>query len=279
MVGFILLLIVACGSQGEKTGSYNFKQGVGELQFRFLENAPPEKIYPNSNFKIVLEADNLAAYDVVNLQVAILGLDQTYFEISPSEQKVERLVGRSLTAPGRDKQFLEFEGQSKSISPQAFEYRAPFFLKTEYRSTFEFVDTICLNPNVYAIYDAGCKPDTQKSFSGQGAPVGVNRMEEIISPGAGAKVEFRLFITNLGKGKVKTLTVGKGELGGKPLLCVFQRAEDPTGKKVQLGTEAQEATLICTASLEDSQSYKTTLAVDFSYDYEFIEPQELALVR
>ena len=77
----LALLLFSCGSPGEKQTTYNFKQGYGGLQLSFLENAPPEKIYPNSEFKLIVKLDNQAAYDLINGKVRIVGLDDRYFQI------------------------------------------------------------------------------------------------------------------------------------------------------------------------------------------------------
>ncbi|MEK6845279.1 MAG: hypothetical protein AABY26_00855, partial [Nanoarchaeota archaeon] len=70
-----LLLLAGCSSQKVKnTPDYNFKQGTGELQVKFLPNSPPEKLYPFSTFKLILGLDNQQAYDVTNGKVVLLGI-------------------------------------------------------------------------------------------------------------------------------------------------------------------------------------------------------------
>jgi len=78
----ITLLIVGCGSSSTSKATHNFKQGTGQLNVKFLQNAPPDKIYPENEFKIIVELDNQQAYDIPGGQLRIVGLDEKYFKIS-----------------------------------------------------------------------------------------------------------------------------------------------------------------------------------------------------
>ena len=60
----------------------------------------------------------------------------------------------------------------------------------------ELSQTVCINSNLYGVTDAGCKVDFKKSLSGQGSPVAVTHMEEVIHPGTIPQVEFRFKIEN-----------------------------------------------------------------------------------
>src|SRR3989338_1949227 len=81
----MVVLITGCGGGGSGTTT-NFKQGIGELQFRMLPNAPPDKIYQGSGFKIIVEASNHAAYDLKGVEVSIVGLNEKYFALTNKEQ-------------------------------------------------------------------------------------------------------------------------------------------------------------------------------------------------
>ena len=80
-IGIVLiaLLILGCGSGGgTKQIDYNFKQGVSGLKVSFMDNAPPKKIYENSNFNVILRLENKAAYDLIKK-----GYGVTIYEASP----------------------------------------------------------------------------------------------------------------------------------------------------------------------------------------------------
>ncbi len=275
-----LLLLAGCSSQKVKnTPDYNFKQGTGELQVKFLPNSPPEKLYPFSTFKLILGLDNQQAYDVTNGKVVLLGIDGKYFQVEPLEQTFDPLMGRSVLNPGGEKTYLEFEGKANHLFQNAEEYVANYFVKLTYNSKMDFSDSVCINPKFYDLYDSGCKVQAKKSYSGQGAPLAVTNMETIISPsGSGVTgVEFRLTLKNRGKGEVRKATVTSANLGGKELDCNFQGAWG--NKSIEMSPDMKEPVLICITYVKESLSYTTTFLVNFAYSYEIEQKQRLRLVK
>lgn len=278
-LGIVLafLFLLGCGSDiGDRAPNYNFKQGINEVGISFLDNAPPERIYPTTPFKIIVKLDNRAAYDATAGTVRIVGLDKQFFRIDQQEQLFETLEGRGALAPSGGKQFIEFDAAAGELFQNAEEYVNTFFVKVRYNSKMDFMDTICINPNLYAVYDAGCTVENMKSYSGQGAPLAVQQLEEIMSPGG--SVELRLQLRNQGRGKINTVYMGSAMLGGEEIPCEFQRAGEDK-RKVNFTPEKQEAVVICRKLLRDQNSYTTPIAVSFSYDYEVKEEGRVRMVR
>ncbi len=276
----ILLFVVSCGpGSGDDVLQYNFQTGTSGLQIDLFENAPPREIYQDSSFGIAVELDNQAAYDIPGGIVTIVGLDQTYFYVFPPEQPFGPLLGRSALSPSGDKTVVEFSGQTHKLLGNAEKHMANYIVKVNYVSEMEFTDTVCINPQLYAVYDSGCELDDTKSYSGQGAPLAITKMEEIISPGGNPRVEFRLFLKNRGRGDVGTVVFDRAQLGGKPLDCHFQRS-GLNEKEIQLTEKKQDAVLICKMSLlHDLSSYTTTINVHFRYDYELQSKERVTLVK
>lgn len=276
----LVLFVLGCSQSGLQNPSYNFKQGIAELNFKLLPNTPPQKIYQNSNFKMILELDNAMAYDISNLNVKVVGLDDKYFVLNVYEQAIPVLIGKSLGSPSGDKQFLEFEGVANSLFENAKYYNANYFFKGSYNSKIDFSDSVCVNPNLYATYDAGCKVQDKKSYGGQGGALAVVGLEEIIYPaGTGGEVEFRINVANRGRGKVGSVTLGKSFFGGVELECKFVGDNAITSKVLKMSEEKQDGMLICKTFLRDQNSYTTSLSMDFSYDYEFKQQFSLNMVR
>lgn len=284
LLGLVLGLSSCNSTSGTKQAQYNFKQGISSLEWKFLENAPPEEIYPNSNFKIILGLDNQMAYDLYNGKVKILGLDERFFKVrpasAPNSPEFSFLEGRSLTNPAGEKKFATFDGQAFSLFANAENYQANYFLRISYNSKIDFTDSICLNPKLYEFYDAGCKVVPEKSYSGQGGPLAVTEMKEIIYPGgSGANFEFRFKLENRGNGRISKIALDSASLGGKDLeQCQFQDA--PLDKKpIPLYQNKQEAVLICNYLLPGQGSYTTPISLSFSYDYEVEEQRSLRMVK
>jgi len=284
LIPVLFIFLISCG-QEEILSEYNFKQGVAELELRLLDNAPPDKIYQGSQFKLIIEADNQAAYDITQGRVWFSGIFENYFFIDPLERGLNeesltgQLEGRSLTNPSGEKTFLEFEGQAAQLFENAEEFVGNFFLKADYHSTMDFVDTICINPNLYSVYDSGCTMQDRKSYSGQGAPIAVTSLEEIIVPNS--HVEFRVSIKNRGRGEVKSIQLLRSSLGGQAITCAFQGAGentlslDLTEKKF----DSKDVLLICQQPLTEQYSYTTAILLEFGYDYHVVQQHQLRLLR
>ncbi|MBI4980825.1 hypothetical protein HZC30_04690 [Candidatus Woesearchaeota archaeon] len=277
----LVLFITSCrGGTPQSVLDYNFKQGIAEVKMKFMDNAPPDKIYPLSKFKIILELDNQAAYDITTGKVSLAGIVGDYFLMEETEKELDPLQGRSMLNPSGDKVQVEFSGTSGQPFANAKEYRNNYYLLLKYSSKMDFGATVCIHPGLYDMYDSGCKTEKSKSFSGQGAPLAVTNLEQIIYPsGVGAEVEYRLLVKNRGKGKVTLVTFHGAKLGGEPLECEFRQEDGTTLTTAKFNEKKQEAMLICKTFLKDQSSYLTTLSADFSYDYVLEEKHTLNLVK
>jgi len=280
-IGIVLiaLLILGCsGGGGTKQIDYNFKQGVSGLQVSFMDNAPPKKIYENSNFNVILQLENKAAYDLINGEITLSGINPSYFEMEKKTERFNILEGRDLYLPDGEIKYIEFPAKSKELFLNAESYDGKYFLNIDFDSKMEFTDTICINPNLYSVYDAGCKVEDRKSYSGQGAPIAVIEVEEIIHPDTvGGKVEFRFLLRNRDKGEVEYIELTKAMLGGNEFdSCKFKEGYFDD-KKVLLTKQKQDALLVCEKHLRDQSSYTTTVLLQFNYHYEMQEIHSLML--
>ena len=281
----ISFLLTSCGSSSGSEGDIiqqNFKQGVQEVQIRLLENAPPVKIYPGSNFKMVIDVDNQLAYDLQDVTLTLTGLNERYVQIAPNPLEghyLDQMLGRSLTNPSGERKIVEFDGKAESLFLNAEQHMETFFIKLAYRSTLDFTDTVCLNTNVYSIYDAGCKVEPQKTYSGQGAPLAITKIEEIIFPGSAADIEFRINLQNKGRGNVGEVQLLSANLGNDPLQCDFRGSGLETNK-IKFVENKKEHTLICRKErITAGRSYKNPLSLRLVYDYKLAQQNKLTLVR
>ena len=280
----LLLVLAGCGSDnGGEVISYNFKQGTGELNYRFVEKAPPEEIYPISSFKMILELDNQMAYDISNGQVKIRGLDPKFFKVEPLEQNFN-LLGRSFSSPEGEKNYLEFSGMAGPLFQNSDEYEGNYFLVFSFDSELDFQDNICLNPNLYDVYDSGCSVETEKSYSGQGGSLAVTDLEEIINPaGVGGQMELRLTLNNVGNGLVGKVNLISAQLGGQEIPCEIVSGgvnQNISNLRTTTFTPEQDPVqMVCRAFLRDRNSYTSTLALHFTYDYSIVEENQLFLIN
>ncbi len=273
----LCLILVGCGGQGT-TISTNFRQGILELQVQFLDNNPPPKIYSKSSFNVMAEVHNQAAYDLKDVKVRISNLDPRYFELSPLDHSLPIMQGKSIENSQGEKQLFTFRGSAGELFVGAERYSGPFSLDISYNSEVLFGETVCINTQYYHVFDGGCTVEEKKSFAGQGAPLAITQVEQIISPGDEGSAEFRVQLQNRGKGKVKTISLKDARLGNEKLDCKFQKG-GLDGNKVTLSAQEQTSLLICRKEFLGTNSYTTTLSLGFDYEYERSERHVLNLVK
>jgi len=286
----ILSLIVACffltscGTDTTST-STNYKQGTGNVILTTLSGYPSDTIYPNSEFKIVVKVDNQGAYKLNKGIIKILGFDEKYISLTESKKSITSLEGntyldgKSSTNPNGEFTFIEFGALAKNLFPGSESYSAPYFIKAEYEYQTDFSQTVCINTNLYEVQDSGCKVTTKTSFSGQGSPLAITEMEELISPGALASVDFRLTLKNAGKGKVKQVTLNKATLSNQPMKCIFN---DNPGQKTNSYEfkDKEEVVILCKQNLDSQKaSYSSVIYLDLSFNYILEESKTLTLKK
>jgi hypothetical protein len=280
----LLIFLVACTGTPEKTLQYNFKQGYGALAVITIVDSPPKIVYPNSEYKMIVKLENQGAYDLTNGEVKILGFDEKYILLEENEKEIISLddepilSGRSSVNPDGASARLEFEFQTRDIFPGAESYTAYYFIKADYDYKTELIQTVCINPKTYEIYDSGCKVEPKISLGGQGSPLAVAILEEIISPGSIPRVEFRFTLKNKGKGEVGQVRLNQARLSDKSLDCEFRNNLNADKRTFDF-REDREAILICKRTLEDQKSYETPLFLDFSFDYSVKEKKKITLQR
>ncbi len=176
------------------------------------------------------------------------------------------MAGKSHTNPSGEFSYLDFKATSKQLFNGSKSYAAPFFIKAEYDYRNELSQTVCINSNLYGVKDAGCKINFQKSLGGQGSPLSISELEEVIHPGAIPQVEFRFKIRNNGQGKINKVNLKSAKLGKDNLICEF-RNNPGKNKKEFVFKKNQEATLVCKKVIGSDKSYYTTLYVDLTFNY------------
>ena len=217
-------------------------------------------------------------------EIELIGFDNKYIILDQYFQEIKSLTGnnyldgKSHTNPAGEFGFLEFKATSKRLFNGSTKYDAPFFIKAEYDYRNELSQTVCINSNLYGVKDAGCKVTFQKSLRGQGSPLSITQLEEVIHPGSIPQVEFRLKIKNNGRGKIQKINLHNAKLGKDNLVCEF-RNNPGNNKKEFIFKKNQEVTLICKKIISSDKSYYTTLFLDFSFRYALEIKKKITIVE
>lgn len=278
-----LLFLTACGGTTQKTLQYNFKQGHGNLVISTPEGWPPDIIYPETTYGIIVDLKNEGAYDLTNGRVKILGFDEKYITLEENEKEIisrdteeSVLKGKSSLSPDGDDASLSFPFQTKLLFPGAETYTAYYYIKADYDYKTELMETVCINPKTYEVYDSGCKVEPKTSLKGQGSPLAITTLEEIIHPGNIPQVEFRFTLKNKGKGRIKLARLELAKLANMPLNCEFKNNPSQDRRTFDF-KDKKEAVLICKRNLDNQMSYETTLFIDLSFSYSLQEKKKITL--
>ena len=273
---FVIFITACSGGSGPGVIDKNFKEGVEEIEIEFFENAPPRDVFQKSEFKIVPIIHNKMGYDAHDVTIKLVGLPEEFYLLQRTYEDNIFLEGRSLVNPEGDKYIGEFGAQSGTLFSSAKERGDNFFVKVSYSSELDFSDTLCINPSLYDVSDAGCKSEGRKSYSGQGAPLVVDKLDEIISPGVNPSIEVRLKLKNKGDGEVGSVTLKNSKLGGVEMVCRFENSGIEINK-FKFDKDNEEAILICLLPIESTQSYTTTFVASFDYDYSIKEKKQIVI--
>jgi hypothetical protein len=196
----ILLLILVFFIQGctEKAPIYAGTQG---LEIKFLNNAPPSVVRENDPLMLMVEIWNRGAYDVngsgENFAVIGLRYDPIYFtditsdvgrtlsdDVAVSFRMPGGLAGKSEIWPQGQRIMVPLK--EISVNPVLGAREAPLtrietIICYPYK-TF-LTQMVCIDTDIYGVEDAPlCTNRGAYSFSGQGAPISVNKVEVNIIP-------------------------------------------------------------------------------------------------
>jgi len=281
LIIIVSLFLISCGSnQTDSLSEATYKTGFNGLTFIFDNSLFPTEVYQNDLIYLAFILHNQAGYEINNLKVGFVGLDRTYVSLYEDEQEIGFIEGRSIFNSIGGKEFVNFEMDVGSLFEGEKYHSMNYRIEAEYDSKIEFSPTVCINPNLHDVYDAGCEvPKSDLSFYGQGGSLAITRMKEIMHVGYSPGVEFRMKLENRGQGKVKSIRLGQARLGNEIISCEFKGAQEISQNKIEFDEDKKEAELVCNKELKDSSSYTSTLFVELFYDYEFNVKKSLNVLK
>ena len=278
LVLVLVVFLVGCGlmggmDTGRSPTAVDFRKGYSGLEIESLDGLPPKEMYEGGSFKIGLRMKNNGAYDIKRGELEIAGFDESYVVLSQKRKVLEPILGKSITNPDGGFYIEEFDGQVLRSLGGAKEYPATYFVIGKYDYRAEAQTDVCVNTNLYSdlkLSEDSCKPEQSISLSGQGAPVAITKIDEITVPeSAGAKIVFKLYIENKGKGTLTSpLYLEEAKLGNRRLTCEprFLELREP-GEKV----------FVCTAYEAGAANYKTPFYAAIYYTYQIKEKKSFKI--
>lgn len=272
---FILLIFISgCsfipGGDGPVT-PYNPYRGTSGIVVGFVQNAPPTKVFSDRAFKIGATLSNEGAFNVGS---GILVLNYIGEDIEGCEDnKPIALDGRAIDRSEGDRTIEFWSCKAQEIGCVNDERTTDISVTAIYRYQTNFVNDICIDPNLYSTRTGSktCSPTTRLSKRGQGAPVSVTQVDVTMMPegDTSGSVDFKVTVQNVGRGYVFGGTSASspgdpnkiaisGQLGSTGLEC-----EDST-----LILESGTAWTMCNVRYSGKKSeYETPLRITLDYVY------------
>ena len=277
----MLILVIGCKQQSlePKLDPKKVYSGTEGLVINFLDITPTQ-VYENDKFSIGFRIHNKGAFRInqglidINSEDGYIKIKKNKLEdkLSWNDGKIQfNLEGKSLyNLEGGIKDII-LEASTEKLPAQRSTQSVNILLTACYEYKTKLVDTICINPDIYGNQEKACEM-RDKSYSGQGAPVLITRIETKIS--STSKVKFIIHIQNIGNGLViskhdvenacsgkkinyNVIHIEKAMLGNKNIRC----------DKKEIKLKADSTTIVCESDIDKNGAYSTTINLELSYGY------------
>ena len=196
MIITLLVLVVTIQScTNNRPTVINFYQGTEGIELKFLNNAPPRAVIGGDEIPIFIEVANRGAHTTGEGDVILsLRYNSFYFEkdtrdlsysLSTNEvQRLNRISGKSDPWPRGEFFVLPLAKLIAQDVPGTIEMpTTEIDVNACYAYTTYFSEMICLDTDIFETERRPiCRNRGTFTYSGQGAPIAVNRLEVDIRP-------------------------------------------------------------------------------------------------
>ncbi len=208
----IVLFITSCAPQGynpEVKETYFI--GTQGLVMRFMNNAPPYKVYVGDKLDITVELWNRGAWpdsDSFEGFLVISGFDLSAINGAWESGNIipATLQGKSQFNPEGGYAAMSYKDLDGVIVPfDADRYPTEILVTACYRYKTFARPRVCIDPDPYSIVaeDKVCHVDDEGEIAigagSQGAPIAVTSVKQEVGAD---KIYYRIYITNVGGGRV-----------------------------------------------------------------------------
>ena len=261
-----LLALAGCGyipTSGSKSQDVDVHIGTYGLIAEFARNAPPQTVFEDGKFAVVLRIRNAGAYDIKNGLIAF-GLEKDYVPQIALQDNPAAIKDEILTFDIRGKSLIDLKGEENVISLQATAGKLdPQSESKQSTLTATFCypyktiasATVCIDTDIANIRPVKkvCQVKDISLSRGQGAPIAVRKIETRMVPDVEkVKPQFLIYLENTGNGiavnpKGYMIPCQKSEFKDEDLWNVAYL-------KVFSSQSGGENQLLCTPSLENDET-------------------------
>lgn len=211
-------------STSKRAPEINVYVGTQGLTAEFVKNAPPQKVFENSRFPILIKIRNIGAYNIRDYSGTIsIGRETDYIPqlfLEPNNRVVYdvsktyvifNVEGKTQINPKGDEILASLNARTGKLDPQSENKPSTLTATLCYPYKTMLSTTVCIDPDVAGIRP-GKKVCTVKELAfktGQGSPIAVTKIEPQMIPEVGKepssekdiiRPQFLIFIENKGRG-------------------------------------------------------------------------------
>ncbi len=292
----LLLVLAGCdylpGKKDHLIDPAKFHEGTSALSMSAAARAPPSIVKENSEFKFYAILKNLGVAPIENGLIKLVVLDKDHIEGRPPLYYSNiNLKGRSLEWPDGETDMRYFSLTAKEVKNEMSSAQTELMLVACYDYYTELLTDVCIDTDIYGVNSQSaqkaCSYNSARLGSkGQGGPVEFVRLEsDFISTETGVIPEFKLYLSNMGKGGVYKAGEHMKICGSEPIedgklinnlvsveAWLSNQQMDCTvpGGKTELDISNPENYVVCKASSEVPKStiaYSSPLKVIARYGY------------
>jgi hypothetical protein len=212
LLALVVSLLVFAGCTGFRRSPQDANPyehtGTQGLEMAFASNRPPYQIYagPNTFFDVMVEVRNKGTYTIQP--------DEADFELSGYDPDIitggqifsfrleEPLEGKDQFRPDGTYALLDDQASYPVQIPDSIDkYPVDMLFTACYKYQTEASAMVCIDPepSLASTVDKPCAIHDVSMGGGQGAPVGITRIEE---QGSSDAVVFKIYVSNMGSGQV-----------------------------------------------------------------------------
>ena len=276
-----LMLSIGCGGDGGGGDPLaDPHHGSAGLAMSFHPDSPPDTIDSGRSFKIIVQASNEGASDIVDGTVTLTNLISEEVSIQGSTTKTITLYGRSRYVSAGQRTSLIWS--AKAIGDKKGDIESKVGVSAQYRYQTNATSGLCIDP--YRDTDTSattndvksCEMQKTLSLGDQGGPVAVSSLDLGIDQEA-REVLITATVADVGGGEVVGDASGSGinqvsakaTLGGAPLEC----------DSAVITLDKGQGQLMCHGRYTSDTAYTTSLHIQLDYTYRQNLPAVAILIK
>ena len=313
------LLIAGCQSQQSNIITYvDIYKGIDGLDMDFLPNSPPKEIYSDEDFFAGIQLENKGAFDIGNIArnegekgyeaYLSLVIEDDYMEVAEEGFKdiiPFSLEGKSTFNPKGTKNTTTIKLKAKDVDTQSESHTSLITVSACYKYKTTLGTEACIDADVYNLNQKAKACNVQdQTFSGQGAPVVITKIESRMLPHedeSKVRPSFMIYIKNKGNGQVikrdmienvcTSITLdheafntiyANAKLSNQLLDCSPKEIQESGTNEGYIRLKDKEDFIRCTLTegiKKNKGTYSTPLTIELDYGYTLSATKEVKILK